>query len=487
MADHRAEDPERNAATRVPEDEALHLRVLWAAEIFGPNEVEQLYAHLGRFDWRAGMGRDGAVDWVRQQRSYGFGGTYHVGCVTRRGDRSRWVPMPQNHAALPEPVDYLLVEIAQLTPSLTCVLIAFVLKDDASRCLEQLINRDQASAIEPVDDGTIILHVDPARLKRRALQQARDEHCKLVESWLRDNLAGYFCARKDRAQMPMAELTTTSRHSLFGHPGDPSRLLREDWRQVVTQSHTVWTLGGVERQGLRFAFSDAESETAPFYLMASLCIGELEPGTLTKTGWQEDSPASYVAYCHSQLQGVLENWAALVFLKEAAKDIKLARQAMQIGPLRRRQTVKALNRVQQFFDQVGGVSVAATELHERVREAAGALPECAHFESSNWIRTGPPRILATELLGRTGRLAREIVDSESALREHFTQLASVVSIRESIATQRKMEWLTYVAIGVAVVSLVVATLSVQDWTPLTNRWGQIKSGVSNIRFGFPVR
>ncbi|MCT7328006.1 hypothetical protein [Ralstonia mojiangensis] len=198
-------------------------------------------------------------------------------------------------------------------------------------------------------------------------------------------------------------------------------------------------------------------------------------------GWGEESPAAYVAYCHTELKGVLENWAGFVFLTEAAKDIKLARQAIQVGRIPRRQAMKVLDRVQQFFDQAVGVSAAAKELRDRVREAGGALPECAVFVASPWISGGPPRIMATELLSRTGHVASEVVDTESALREHFTQLTSVVSIRESIIAQRKMERLTYATIAVAVASLLVAMLSVQDWTPVFDWLRHAKSSAAHVR------
>lgn len=483
LSHRHEEDQASNAATRVPDGEALHLRVLWAAEIFGPNEIERLYACLSKFDWSAGARFDtgGALGWVRRQRVYGFGGTYHVGYVTRRADRSRWIMARHNYAVLPESVDYLLVELAQLAPSVTCVLVGFVLKEDASQCFAQVANRDQVTAVVPREGGAVIEYLEPPTLKQRALERTRLAQRNWAVDWMHANLPGYFCARGDLAVMPTAELTTTDQQALFGDPNDRARLLRQDWRHVVARFGTVWTFRGEGGQSLRVSFSDSDTESAPFHLVASLCTSELEPGILQRMGWGDKAPASYVAYCHAQLKGILQNWAGLVFLIEAAKDIKLARQTMQVGKLSRRKTMQVLDRVQRFFDQAGSVSVAATEIRDRVQIGAVALPDCAHFEAPAWGRDGAPRILATELLARAGRQATEVVEIESALREHFTQLTSVVSIRESIAAQKKMEWLTYAAIFVALASLAVAVLSVQDWTPGLGWWHRLKSSV--LEFG----
>ena len=464
LAQRPAEDHASNAQTRVPEGEALHLRALWAAEIFGPNAVDHLYASLAKFDWNASLDPGGVLAWVRRQRNYGFGGTYNVGLVTRRADRTRWVTAQHNYAALPDGIDYLLVELAQLTPSVTCVLVAFVLKEDATQSFAQVLNRDQVSALEPHENGAVIRHLDPPTLKQRALHLARLEQRNIATEWMRTYLPGYFCTRSDLSVMPTAELTTTQLHSVFGRLDDHARLMRDDWQRVVASFQTVWSAAGAG-QGLRMAFSDSDAESAPFHVAASLCLSDLDADRLTRVG-RDESPASYVAYCHDELKGILHNWAGLVSLIEAAKDIKIARQAMQVRQLPRRKIMDILDRVQHFFDQAGSVTVVATEMRDRVQEGPAMLPDCAHFEAPAWARSGAPRILANELLIRTGRHATEVVDTASALREHFTQLTSLVSIRESIAAQKKMEWLTYAAIIVAVASLFVALLSVQDWRPV---------------------
>ena len=69
----------------------------------------------------------------------------------------------------------------------------------------------------------------------------------------------------------------------------------------------------------------------------------------------------------------------------------------------------------------------------------------------------------------THHLAERLARDEAAAREIFEQLASVVSIQESIGAQRRMDVLTYVEIVVAAASLAAAI------EPPKECWSDIKT------------
>jgi hypothetical protein len=74
-----------------------------------------------------------------------------------------------------------------------------------------------------------------------------------------------------------------------------------------------------------------------------------------------------------------------------------------------------------------------------------------------------PREFAHALREQTKFLATRAIAEEHSLREHFEQLSSVLSVRESIRTQRRMEWLTVVALLVAMGSLWIALPPFEEW------------------------
>ncbi|MEA3591891.1 hypothetical protein OIN95_14510, partial [Staphylococcus aureus] len=55
-------------------------------------------------------------------------------------------------------------------------------------------------------------------------------------------------------------------------------------------------------------------------------------------------------------------------------------------------------------------------------------------------------------------MANRLTEEEVSIREHFEQVSAVLSVRESIKAQRRMEWLTVLALVVAFASLMVAFL-----------------------------
>jgi hypothetical protein len=71
--------------------------------------------------------------------------------------------------------------------------------------------------------------------------------------------------------------------------------------------------------------------------------------------------------------------------------------------------------------------------------------------------------IANMLQDRTNWLAKQVRTEEHTAREHFEQLASILSVRESVRAQRRMEWLTLAALFVATGSLAVAIPSIKDW------------------------
>lgn len=457
-------DSEANAASRVPEEEELRLRIIWGAELFGPAEAEALYEHLTRLKWSSAGGfsrRGGAVDWIRQQRSYGTGGGwYNVDIVVRQQDRQRWL-MLHNFAPLPDEVDHLRARFFQVTPSLTCALVGFVLNDEAARRYERELNRDRKSLRKRSRRGWSISTLDPSHLKSDALEEVRSEVRTIVGHWFKANLPGYFCGRSvDR--LPTAELLTTRTHRLLSPESEMPAGIWSGWQRLISNvsPFDVWT--SATCQGFQLSMSHnyrVDEET--FHMVVALCAADVPDKSLEHYGGREHM--AYVSYCHEHLDGILSNYAALAFLKEASKDVRSSRAALKVNKLASRKCVRVLDQIQSFFDRSLGAPAVAAELRSRSESLGPYRHECSSFFAPAWRDEEEQREIARALQEWTNWLSTRVIAEEHSAREHFAQLASILSVRESVRAQRRMEWLTVAALVVATGSLVVALPSIKDW------------------------
>lgn len=451
-------DREVNERTRVPDGESLTLTAMWGVEVFGPSEVDRLYEGLVRLGWRNSS--SDAPGWIRHQRAFGgAGGWYEVGPVFTRGEKAR-LAMIDNHAQLPEGVDHLLVRIFQLTSSLTCVLIGFSLKPELARCYEEELNRDRRTVSERGKRRWSISYLDPHHLKTRSIDQTRNRLRGLVSDWFASNLPGYFCGRPP-GHVLSAELVTTMNEHLLPRDRDSGHVPFDHWRRVIANVSylDVWTLA--ECQGVRVAAWDRHLADEPLHVVATLRRQDVPSKSVELYGGP--GPWAILSFCHERLDGVLINLAGLSFLRIASREIKASREALQLKRTSGRNSLQVLEKIQTFFDHSVGIPASAAELRDRSERVALYQHECAHFTAPPWPKAEEPRALATQLREQTGMLAKSVLAEEHALREHLEQLSSILSVRESVTAQRRMEWLTVAALIVAFMSLVVAALTL--WMP----------------------
>lgn len=464
-------DRKLNEMSRVPEDEELRLRVVWGMELFGPAEVEGLCDRLRQLNWSAGSGRapGEVVDWVRQQRAYGGAGAwYNVGLVTERKDSKRFF-MVNNYAAMPKGIDYLLVRIYQLTSSLTGVLIGFVFKEGVEQVYQSELNEDRITIRKRNKRRWSVSIIDPKQLKMRSIENSRSKARAIAQKWFSNNLPGIFCSLSSE-RMPTAELVTTRNNNLF-----PERGTHYDWRNLISNmwSYDVWTCS--ECVGLRFAINGIGWREETPHLIVAMCTSEVSEETIKDWGMHERG--AYVEYCHEQMGGILINYAAVEFLRETSKDLKISRAALAIGSAGRRKAVHTLEKIQAFFDRSLGTPAIVTELLDRSKNVHYYTHECERFFSIGLRETDPRREFGIVLRGQTQFLAEKVISEERSMREHFEQLSTVISVRESVRAQKRMEWLTFFALVVAAASLFATLFPIKDWPETTK---DLLNGLSNF-------
>lgn len=447
----KANELKSNEESRVAPSQELRVPALWAVEIFGPNETDDLYASLKSLGWSAGMRKNegGALTWVRAQRAYGHAGSYYnVGLVTRTGDRHRFLS-DSNEAAIPDEVDYLLVRIFQVVPAVTAVVVCFVLKTDAARRYESELNLDRRSSYQRGPRWRVTRR-EPSHTKQLAIQNARAQFRALAYQWFKQNLPGFFARQRWATRLPVAELLITRSENVLANRSTSRHF---DWKRIVINvaAYDTWTSKSTPALMLAAQPARWPSEEENHWTVG-LCTESLPPDRLQTYG---GGPGAVVYICHETLDGVMAYYSVATFLMEAARDLKVTREELGLGAIKRG-SLGTVEYIQEFFNRNGGVPTMARELRDDSNRTGQYKHHCERFTAHSWEKDGPERELAEELRLRVHAAAVRLIEDESSTREHLEQLSTVLSIRESIRTQRRMEWLTVVALAVATLSLIAA-------------------------------
>ena len=248
---------------------------------------------------------------------------------------------------------------------------------------------------------------------------------------------------------------------LFPDTSDQRMTAHLDWRNLFsnTSRYDLWTSS--DCAGLRFALNGNGWGEETSHLVVAMCTSEIPESTLEH--WGGHDRRAYAAYSHEQMSGILSNYAALQFLREVSKDLKISRVALTIGSAGRRKAVRTLEKIQAFFDRTLGIPAMVTELLDRSKNVHYYRHECERFFSPGWGKSDAPREFGIVLHEQTRFLAAEVISEERSMREHFEQLSTVLSVRESVRAQKRMEWLTVVALIVAAASFFVDLPPIKDW------------------------
>jgi len=130
----RTRDPEENARGRLPDGENVQLPGIWVIELYTPSTVGGLLKGIRKLGWEYGRSReDSLTKWMNDVREGRQAGWVSLGLVS---PQSAAHFMRERSAPLPEGVSAALPILMSLTPSITALVIAFLLDDDSAASLE---------------------------------------------------------------------------------------------------------------------------------------------------------------------------------------------------------------------------------------------------------------------------------------------------------------------------------------------------------------
>lgn len=450
----RARDQNDNQRSRVPEEQQLRVHMVWGVELYGPIEIENLYASLRNLGWGSitGSGQN-VVDWIQQQRSYGFGGWFNVGPVLRREGRGK-SPFIQNFAPLPDQVESLIVRTIQISPSLTAMRIGFRLTEPAARCYEEALNRNHVTYRKRSRRPGSVSIVGVESQKRQAVETVRADLRRLVGSWFELHMPGFFASLKLPTAFPTTELLMVENGPVLQEPTDEPRSGHLSWRWLLgnTSPHEVWTC--TDAAGLQLSMDRYSDEEEGRHIVVALDAATFP---LEKLGASRERTPHYYTYtCDELLESMLVHAATIEYLREQKRDLKITRESLKRARSSRRGVTRTLWEIGLFFDRTLGSPATARELARESQQAGGYQHDCPAFTAPGWRKDDKPRELSDEIRSTVHALATRLIEEEASIREHFQQLSTILSVQESIKVQRRMEWLTIAALVVACASLIAA-------------------------------
>jgi len=460
--DYRDSDRDRrkNEETKIPPDEAASVLAVWATEAYGPAEIDALYAGLEALSWdqdRLHSEGSGCVDWIKRQRQIGTSGTFNLGIVQRRGE-SRYIPQDY-FAELPQGIEYLIVEIHQVCPSLTCVQIVFILDSSHQRAYEDQLQLDRTTTREPIKDrfGAYRI-IDPWHHKQRSIESQRRVLQSLATEWFRRHFPGVFCSTASGSP-PTAELIATRRASLFENPIGQQPSLHS-WTGLLANLslHGAWK--STEHQSLLFATHESANEDQS-HIVITLPTEGISADAVKHYGGREQH--AFIAFVQNQLDGILVRFAVVTLLNLFRRTLMQTRDKLRTASPRKRRVLQSLDYIQNFFSASLQVPSIVGDLANTTTDKHSYRWSCDGFIEAAPFRDEPPAKLYERLSAHTNTLANRMLQDDRTTRESFKQLSEVVTARESVKAQRRMELLTVAATGVAALSLWIVLPPVKEW------------------------
>lgn len=461
--DYRNPDRDRreNEKTKVPPDEAVSVLAIWATEAYGPAEIDALYTGLEALNWDQDCLHSegaGCVDWIKRQRQLGTSGTFNVGIVQRHGE-SRYIPRDY-FAVLPPGIEYLIVEIHQICPSLTCVQIAFILGSTHQRVYEDQLQLDRTTTHEPIKDRFGAYRIlGPRHQKQRAIESQRRVLQTLATEWFQKHFPGIFCSTpSDRP--PTAELIATRRESLFEYPKGQQPSFHS-WPRLLTNwsRHDAWK--STEHQSLLFATHETANEDLS-HIVITLSTEGISEDAVKLYGGREQH--AFIAFVQDQLDGILARFAVIALLNSFRRTLMQTRDQLRTASPRKRRVLRSLDYIQDFFSMSLQVPSIVGELAHTTKAKHSYRWSCDGFvEATPFRDEEPPAKLYERLSARTNALANRMLQDDRTTRESFKQISEVVTARESVKAQRRMELLAIAAIGIAALSLWITLPPMKEW------------------------
>jgi hypothetical protein len=454
---YRNRDAKDNDNTKLDKDTDLKLGCIMVSEVFGPNEIGILYNGLEKIGWdrdRFLVREETNVDWLKKQRLYGSEGTIHIGWVHRPEDIKKYAAVRYT-AQMPKEFSSLLVSISQLTPSITCLSVGFILTVEASQEYTEEINRYAKTTLVPKRHRRSYSIMGVRHVKQDRIRRVREKYRKLSIKWVSENFPAFFTENCEKSKFPTVEFLSLEGFTPFDENASEDRGL-DHWSRFVHIDHDFDSWTCTSTPSLKFSFHAGEREEMPNHMTVALRWDELSSDDAESYG--SDTLGSRVYFANERLYGIIARYALISYLRELLRSLKETRQLLSVHS-RARRSVAEIDQISAFFRRSVGVPSIAREVLELSKNDASFRWNSMGFTQKMRREDESAYEIKDALKWSLGRLSKQLLSEDRDTREYLNQLSSATGTKESISAQRRMELIAYAALIVAVVSLFIAALS----------------------------
>lgn len=441
---HKEKDAEENQESKVPLEEDLRQAAVWGVELYGPKEIATLYEGIERLGWaggRFGIPDSDVLEWVRRVRRYGHGGSRDLGVVCRPKEKGAG---REYFSPMPDTCKYLLISINQITPSLTAVLVYFVLNKETAKIYETILNTDRKTFYKRLKGRSGYSIPGVLNQKGDMIEKARLQRADIASSWFAQHLPGMFSGGALINELPTGELIAMNSHVSFKNTEDDhDRGKGKTWAHLLGVNRRFDGWLHPEHAGFGLIL-DERRENKKYHSIVTLTTSALPDDLYLFSNGR--SWGAYHAFVYGQIKGVAIRLAASNYLSEIGRRIRDARECVGQASRSRVAISQTLNQIEGFYRSAIGDPAIAEEMSGL--DESEFDWDCTKFVSAD--RDFKDTLeLPSALHKMTKRIADGVHAEGRSARQLFQEVATTLSTRESIRAQRRMETLTILAIVVA--------------------------------------
>lgn len=426
------------------------------SEIFGPNEIESLYSSLEKIGWdkeRIPVREESNVDWLKNQRLYGSGGNLNIGLVHRFEDIQNNISVRYT-ANYPAEFSHLLVRISQLTPSITCVTVGFVLNEKNSLEYAEGINEPAQTSYSPIRGSGTYSIVGVEQIKKMRIAHIRQRYRTLGISWVSKNLPGFFSEYCRQEHFPTTEMLLLEGFTPFDDEIEVKKRSWLHWSRFVNVNNSIdsWTCS--REPSLKFSFRSWGDDIPPNHMTVALRTDTLKELDIKMSG--NHSLSSCVYFAHQHMCGIIPRYALIAYLSELLRYLKQTRQFLSIHK-REANSISDVEQISSFFRRSIGVPSIANEVVTLSNNDASFRWDSSGFSQKNFQRNDETIDIKDWLKSFLNYRAQRLLQEDRDTREFLNQLSSALGTKESVFAQRRMElvaWLAFLAAAISTINAV---------------------------------
>ena len=454
----REYDEIHNSESEPPEPERINLQCVWAIEFYTPSHIAELVDRLEKLDWTIDESSRSLQDpalWILHQReSANRSGWLNLGIIRRPGATGSIRPV--RSAPLPSGVEYAVASLYNVTSSLTCIVMAFVLDEMQNRCYEEILRTNRKTYADRLSHRRTRF-VQPEHQKKREVSRFRATIREHAADWFRTHLPGIFSTDILAGEFPTCEFLTL--RSMVPFPTNNSSDQKASrWLHLLglDPGSNAWQAD--ELTGLKFAWPQTGGLGTNYHSIVAAQEDVFSEEALRL--YAANDRNDVIHYVDRFVNNMLVLWALVCMLSGFERYLNNIRDSAVFNNTRKEKPLRLLDDVGRHIAQSVDIAAASVELQQFADRQRILDYSTNTFRPCNpsWYQNAKitlSEVFKTQITER----ATWIRSLEGSVRSLLIEYGTTVGVRENIKLQRHVALLTWVIVVLTLVVVILTALS----------------------------